>query len=497
MNNKKVGIVGVGNVGSTLAYTLASKGICTSIILKDIRENIVQAMALDISQAANAAKSHTVVKAAVSGKDLEGCDVVVITAGLPRTPGMSRDDLLIKNANIMQSVMKDVKTYASDAKIIIVSNPLDAMVYTALKVSGFPREQVVGMAGILDSARMSHFILDKLGYGAGQIESSVMGGHGDDMVPLPNFSTVAGVPMSELLCDEDIQEIVDKTKNGGLQIVKLLETGSAYYAPAHATSLMVEAILHNKKKIYPCAVCLEGEYGYDNIVSGVPVMLGSKGVEKVIELNLNDEQKVQIGEGEVLANKPISICGPGTGLGVANVIPVAEQQWQALGGEGGHVDFAPIDKTEIEILEFLLDKYQHVSYEQLLSGLGIEQIYQALNQIEQAGLPNLSAKDISEKALTNSCVLCEKTLAQFCKILGSFAGNLALTFASFGGVYIAGGIVPRFIEYFKQSEFRSRFESKGRITFNRMIPTFVITESQPGILGASAYLRQHNLQHQG
>ncbi len=291
MNNKKVGIVGVGNVGSTLAYTLASKGICTSIILKDIRENIVQAMALDISQAANAAKSHTVVKAAVSGKDLEGCDVVVITAGLPRTPGMSRDDLLIKNANIMQSVMEDVKTYASDAKIIIVSNPLDAMVYTALKVSGFPREQVVGMAGILDSARMSHFILDKLGYGAGQIESSVMGGHGDDMVPLPNFSTVAGVPMSELLSDEDIQEIVDKTKNGGLQIVKLLETGSAYYAPAHATSLMVEAILHNKKKIYPCAVCLEGEYGYDNIVSGVPVMLGSKGVEKVIELNLNDEQK--------------------------------------------------------------------------------------------------------------------------------------------------------------------------------------------------------------
>lgn len=291
MNNKKVGIVGVGNVGSTLAYTLASKGICTSIILRDIRENIVQAMALDISQAANAAKSHTVVKAATSGKDLEGCDVVVITAGLPRTPGMSRDDLLIKNANIMKSVMEDVKTYASDAKIIIVSNPLDAMVYTALKVSGFPREQVVGMAGILDSARMSHFILDKLGYGAGQIESSVMGGHGDDMVPLPNFSTVAGVPMSELLSDEDIQEIVDKTKNGGLQIVKLLETGSAYYAPAHATSLMVEAILHNKKKIYPCAVCLEGEYGYDNIVSGVPVMLGSKGVEKVIELNLNEEQK--------------------------------------------------------------------------------------------------------------------------------------------------------------------------------------------------------------
>ncbi len=288
--NKKVGIIGVGNVGSTLAYTLASKGICSNIVLKDIRENIVQAMALDISQSANAAKSHTVVRSASSGKDLEGCDVVVITAGLPRTPGMSRDDLLLKNASIMQSVMDDIKTYASNAIIVVVSNPLDAMVYSALKISGFPREQIVGMAGILDSARMSHFILEKLGYGAGQVESSVMGGHGDDMVPLPNFSTVAGVPLSEVLSAEDIQEIVDKTKNGGLQIVKLLETGSAYYAPAHATSLMVEAILHNQKKIYPCAVMLDGEYGHENIVSGVPVMLGSKGVEKIIELNLNEEQ---------------------------------------------------------------------------------------------------------------------------------------------------------------------------------------------------------------
>lgn len=291
MINKKVGIIGVGNVGSTLAYTLAHKGVCSHIVLKDIRENIVQAMALDISQGANAAKSHTVVTAASSGEDLAGCDVVVITAGLPRTPGMSRDDLLVTNAKIMQAVIQDVQNHASNAIIVVVSNPLDAMVYTALRVSGFPRNQVVGMAGILDSARMSHFILEKLGYGAGQIESSVMGGHGDDMVPLPNFSTVAGVPLSELLSDEDIQEIVDKTKNGGLQIVKLLETGSAYYAPAHATTLMVEAILHNKKKIYPCAVMLEGEYGYENIVTGVPVMLGSKGVEKVIDLNLTNEQK--------------------------------------------------------------------------------------------------------------------------------------------------------------------------------------------------------------
>ena len=301
MNTKKVGIIGVGNVGSTLAYTLAHKGICSHIVLKDIRENIVQAMALDISQSANAAKSHTVVKAASSGIDLKACDVIVITAGLPRKPGMSRDDLLLTNAKIMESVLEDVKVYAPKSKIIIVSNPLDAMVYTALKVTNFPKNQIIGMAGILDSARMSHFILDKVGYGAGQIESSVMGGHGDDMVPLPNYSTVAGVALPELLSKSDIDDIVNKTKNGGLQIVKLLETGSAYYAPAHATSLMVEAILDNKRKIYPCAVMLDGEYGYEDVVGGVPVMLGTNGIEKIIELKLDNKQK------ELFANSVASV----------------------------------------------------------------------------------------------------------------------------------------------------------------------------------------------
>lgn len=291
MINKKVGIIGVGNVGSTLAYTLAHKGICSSIVLKDIRENVVEAMALDISQSANAAKSHTIVHAAKTGKDLKDCDIVVITAGIPRKPGMSRDDLLLTNAKIMKNVIEDIKTYAPSSIIIIVSNPLDAMVYTALKTSGFKKEQVVGMAGILDSARMSHFILEKVGFGAGQIESSVMGGHGDNMVPLPNYSTVAGVAITEILTQGEIEQIVEKTKNGGLQIVKLLETGSAYYAPAHATSLMVEAILDNKKKIYPCAVMLDGEYGYKNIVAGVPVMLGNKGVEKIMELRLDEKQK--------------------------------------------------------------------------------------------------------------------------------------------------------------------------------------------------------------
>jgi glucokinase len=207
---------------------------------------------------------------------------------------------------------------------------------------------------------------------------------------------------------------------------------------------------------------------------------------------LTEQQKVQIGSGQAISDKPIAICGPGTGLGVANVV-FSQGQCVCLGGEGGHVDFAPTDATEIKILEFLLTQYQHVSYEQLLSGLGLEQIYQALSTINETVVEDLSAKDISDNAITKSCATCEQALDQFCKILGSFAGNLALTIASFGGVYIAGGIVPRFIQYFENSEFRARFEAKGRFNdFNRRIPTFVITESQPGILGASAYLRQQN-----
>ncbi|AXX94941.1 MULTISPECIES: malate dehydrogenase [Arcobacter] len=293
MNKKTIGIVGVGNVGSTLAFTLATKNICSTLLLKDVRENFVQAMALDISQATNAARSKTITKACLKNEEFKDCDVVVITAGIARKPGMSRDDLLLTNAKIMTSVINDILPNNKNAIFIIVSNPLDVMVYTALKASNLPRNKVIGMAGILDSARMSHFIFEKIGYGQGQIEASVMGGHGDDMVPLADFSTVAGVKLDELLSKEDVDDIVNKTKNGGAQIVKLLETGSAYYAPAYSTTLMIEAILEDKKKIYPCAIMLEGEYGYENIVSGVPVMLGSNGVEKVIELNLKEEQKKQ------------------------------------------------------------------------------------------------------------------------------------------------------------------------------------------------------------
>lgn len=205
---------------------------------------------------------------------------------------------------------------------------------------------------------------------------------------------------------------------------------------------------------------------------------------------LDDSQKVQIGAGEIVPNRPISICGPGTGLGVANVVP-SESGWISLGGEGGHVDYAPIDETEIAILRFLMNKYAHVSYEQLLSGLGIEQIYQALADHKGIEAKPLAAHEISAAAIDGSDELCQQSLNQFCKILGSFAGNLALTLSSFSGLYIAGGIVPRFIEFLKQSEFRTRFEEKGRLSpFTQNIPTFVITEAQPGLLGACAYLCQ-------
>ena len=293
MRGKKVTIIGAGNVGSACAYSLAMKGTAHEVILRDNKIGIAKGKALDMSQAANAARTHTVVRAAEEAVDIKDSDVVVITAGSPRLPGMSRDDLLMKNANIMREIMEDVVKYTPNAIVIPVTNPLDAMVYVALKESGWGREKIVGMAGILDSARMAHFIYEKLEYGAGQIRASVMGGHGDDMVPLPRFSTVAGVPLTELLTWKEIEEIVERTRKGGAEIVDLLQTGSAYYAPAKATSIMVEAILKDTKQIHPCAVMLNNEYGYKDVVSGVPVMLGASGVEKVIEVKLNDEQDRQ------------------------------------------------------------------------------------------------------------------------------------------------------------------------------------------------------------
>ncbi len=288
---RKVSIIGAGNVGSTIAYILAMNGVCHEIVLKDNKYGTAKGKALDMSQAAQAARSHSVVTAAEDYSDIANSDIVVITAGSPRKPGMSRDDLLMINAGIMKSICEQIKIVAPNSIIITVSNPLDAMVYVAQKVSGFERSRVLGMAGILDAARMASFIQEKLGYGGGQIRTSVMGGHGDDMVPLPRYCTVAGVPLSDLLAENEINEIIQRTRFGGAEIVEYLQTGSAYYAPAKSTATMVEAILRDTRQVHSCAVMLEGEFGYHNVVSGVPIMIGAAGVEKVIEVSLNFGEK--------------------------------------------------------------------------------------------------------------------------------------------------------------------------------------------------------------
>jgi malate dehydrogenase len=291
-NGKKVTVIGTGNVGSTVAFILAMNGTCHEVVLRGRNVDTAKGKALDMSQASNAGRQHTIVRAAEKPEDIADSDIVVITAGAPRTPGMSRDDLLVKNAEIVKNYAQEIKKFAPNSIIIVVANPLDVMTYVAIKESGFPRERVLGMAGILDSARMAHFVYEVLGYGAGQIRATVMGGHGDTMVPLTKFTTVAGVPIDDLLDPEDIGEIVSKTKNGGAEIVGYLKTGSAYYAPAKSTAVMVEAILKDTKQIHSCAVYLEGEYDAKDIVSGVPVMMGADGVERIItEMVLKPKQK--------------------------------------------------------------------------------------------------------------------------------------------------------------------------------------------------------------
>ncbi len=290
---KKVTVIGTGNFGSTVAFILAMNGSCHNVVFRGRNYNVAKGKALDMSQAANAARQHTIVKAAKGPEDMADSDIVVITAGAPRTPGMSRDDLLVKNAKIVQCYAREIKEHAPDAIVIVVSNPLDIMTYVALKETGFPRERVLGMAGILDAARMAHFIYEKLEYGAGQIRATVMGGHGDTMVPLPKFTTVAGVPIEDLLDSEEIGEIVRKTRNGGAEIVNLLGDGSAYYAPAKSTTVMVEAILQDTNQIHSCAIMLKDDYGYSDIVSGVPVMIGAGGAEKVIPMALKPLQQTR------------------------------------------------------------------------------------------------------------------------------------------------------------------------------------------------------------
>ncbi|MFH0725952.1 MAG: malate dehydrogenase [Pseudomonadota bacterium] len=287
--DKKVTVVGAGNVGATTAQRLAEKELC-DVVLVDIVEGVPQGKALDLMEAAPVEKHDAKLVGSNGYEASAGSDIVIITAGIPRKPGMSRDDLIATNARIMREVVKQVSTLSPDAVLIIVSNPLDAMCHVALDASGFPRERVIGMAGVLDSARFRTFIAMELNVSVENTHAFVLGGHGDTMVPLPRYSTVAGIPITELMSKDRIDALVQRTANGGAEIVSLLKTGSAYYAPASSAVEMAEAILKDKKKILPCAVYLKGEYGFHDLFIGVPVKLGRGGMEGVIEIKLTEEE---------------------------------------------------------------------------------------------------------------------------------------------------------------------------------------------------------------
>jgi malate dehydrogenase len=302
---KKVTIVGSGNVGATAAHWIASKELA-DVVLIDIIEGVPQGKALDLLEAMPIEKRDSHVMGTNDYKDTANSDIVVITAGIPRKPGMSRDDLLNTNHGIMKAVVGEVIKHSPNCILIIVSNPLDAMAQAAYKLCGFPRERVIGMAGVLDSARFRAFIAEELNVSVENVTAFVLGGHGDTMVPLPRYSTVAGIPITELIEKSKLDAIVQRTRDGGAEIVKYLKTGSAYYAPSAAATEMVEAILKDKKKILPCAVYLQGEYGISGFYVGVPVKLGAKGVEQIIEIKLTPEEKAGL-EKSVAAVK--ELCG--------------------------------------------------------------------------------------------------------------------------------------------------------------------------------------------
>ncbi len=291
--DKKVTVIGAGNVGATAAQRLAEKELC-DVVLVDIIEGVPQGKALDLAQAAPIEKHDAHLTGANAYDATAGSDIVIITAGIPRKPGMSRDDLLATNAGIVKKVTQEVAARSPEAILIIVSNPLDAMCHVAFDASRFPKQRVIGMAGVLDSARFRAFIAMELKVSVENTHAFVLGGHGDTMVPLPRYSSVAGIPITELMSKERIEALVQRTRNGGAEIVGLLKTGSAFYAPASAAVEMAESILKDKKKVLPCAVFLQGEYGIKDLFIGVPVKLGAKGVEQVIEITLSAEENAAL-----------------------------------------------------------------------------------------------------------------------------------------------------------------------------------------------------------
>lgn len=291
--DKKVTVVGAGNVGATAAQRLAEKELC-DVVLVDIVEGVPQGKSLDLTEAAPIEKHDAKLTGANAYEATANSDIVIITAGIPRKPGMSRDDLISTNAGIIRSVTEQIVKYSPNTILIIVSNPLDAMCHVALEASGFPKNRVIGMAGVLDSARFRAFIAMELNVSVENTHAFVLGGHGDTMVPLPRYSTVAGIPITELIPKERIDALVDRTANGGAEIVGLLKTGSAYYAPASAAVEMAESIIKDKKKVLPCAAYLQGEYGINDLFIGVPVKLGKDGIEQVIEITLTEDEKAAL-----------------------------------------------------------------------------------------------------------------------------------------------------------------------------------------------------------
>lgn len=290
MSHPLVTVIGAGNVGATTAQRIAEAGLA-DVVLVDIVEGLPQGKALDLAEAAPVLGHDCQVRGTNDYADTAGSDVIVVTSGLARQPGMSRDDLLAKNAGIVRSVVSQAAGVSPDAIIIVVTNPLDAMCHVALEASGFPSERVMGMAGVLDSARFRSFIAAELGVSVTNTHAFVLGGHGDTMVPLPRYSTVGGVPITELMSAERIEAIVDRTRNGGAEVVALLKTGSAFYAPAASTFQMVDAILNDRHMILPCAARLEGQFGADGLYVGVPVRLGRSGIEEIVTIELTaDEQ---------------------------------------------------------------------------------------------------------------------------------------------------------------------------------------------------------------
>ncbi len=288
--NRKVTVIGAGNVGATLAQRLADKELA-DVVLIDIVEGLPQGKGLDMAEAMPVEGSDSRVLGTNDYKDTAGSDIVVITAGIARKPGMSRDDLLQTNYKIVKECTENAVKHSPNSILIVVSNPLDAMCQVALKVSGFPKQRVFGMAGVLDSARMRTFIAMELGVSVENVTAFVLGGHGDTMVPLPRYSSVAGVPLPELLSQERIDAICKRTASGGAEIVALLKTGSAYYAPSASTAEMVDAVLKDKHKVLPSCCYLEGEFGIKKLYVGVPAQLGQKGVEKIWEIKLSDDER--------------------------------------------------------------------------------------------------------------------------------------------------------------------------------------------------------------